>query len=117
MNVRARRWIAFFVPAALVDLALYANLFALEQRTLGQGGNEGDLSWLAATYIGVYVFSSLAAGRFADTRWRDVLLVVSGALMTGAFALGLATREPWEFRATLAFVGMLSAMFWPSVQS
>lgn len=117
MNVRARRFTAFYVPAALVDLALYANLFALEQRTLAQGGNERDLSWLTATYIGVYVFSSLAAGRFADTGLRDVLLVGSGALMTGAFALGLVTSEPWQFRATLAFVGVLSASFWPSVQS
>jgi MFS family permease len=117
MNVRARRWIAFYAPALLVDLALYANLFALEQRTLAQGGSEGDLSWLAATYIGVYVLSSLVAGRFADTSARDFLLVASGTLMVGAFSLGLWTSEAWQFRATLGGIGVLSAMFWPSVQS
>jgi MFS family permease len=112
-----RRFFAFFLPAALIDLALYANLFALEQRTLSLGGDARDLSWLAATYIGVYVFSSLAAGRFADTAWRDRLLVTASALLAGAFALGLVTNAAWQFRAVLAVTGALSASFWPSIQS
>lgn len=114
MRSKAGVWVAFYFPAALIDLALYANLFALQQRAMERGAGPAGLARLVATYIGVYVLSSLVVGRL---RARGPLLAATSAALAGLFALGTATGALWQFQATLGAIGVFSAVFWTSTQA
>ncbi|MEZ0228513.1 MAG: MFS transporter, partial [Planctomycetota bacterium] len=114
-----------FLPALLVDLAIYLINFTLQHvlaDRLGTGTDiELPLALFSAVYTTTYVAGTLGLGPFSDRPgWRRACMC-AGLLVTalvpifmfvGGLELGL-----WVFYASMAVLGVGSALFWPAQQA
>ncbi len=115
---RPDKLIGLYLPALLLELALFMNIFALQQLALAKGAGVDDLGLMLSLFVLAYTLSAFGFGRLADRAWlRAPLVVAASVLMAAGFASGLLLDSVAEYTASLAVLGVFSAMYWPALQA
>lgn len=114
-----------FLPALLVDLALYLVSFTLQHVLADRLGTKTSVELPLALFSGVYtiayVAGTLGLGSVADRPgWRRASMSV-GLLVTALVPLcmvaGGLELDLWVFYVAMTLLGGGSALFWPAQQA
>ncbi len=114
-----------FLPALLVDLAIYLVNFTLQHVLADRLGRTAEaelpLAIFSNAYVGAYVLGTLGLGLIADRPgWRRPSIFV-GLLVLALVTIFMATdglaRSLPVFYGTIAVAGLGSAFFWPALQA
>lgn len=113
-----RPLIAVYLPAALCEVALFLDWFAVQHLAKGWGADARTLGRFVAVLTFAYVGGSFVFGRLADrAARRDRLIVASGLALALSFTSGLLIESIRGCYLQLAAVGLATAMFWPAIQA
>ncbi len=113
-----RRLFALYLPAALCEVALFFDWFAVQHLAKRWGADARTLGRFVAVLTLAYVSGSLLFGRLADgAARRDRLIVAAGLALALSFTSGLLIETIRGCYLQLAAVGLATAMFWPAIQA
>ncbi|MBI3726005.1 MFS transporter, partial [bacterium] len=113
-----------FVPAFLLDFAIYVAFFTLQHvldvRLKDAGlAREVSLALFSATYTTVYVIGCMTLAPVTDAHGRRRSSIALGAAIAGAVPL-VALRLTGivaAFYALMVVLGVGSSLFWPAFQA